>query len=150
MPLQFEWIKTWGGPGHERVFHSDVDPQGNIVSVGHFQDSCDFEPGPGRTFLKGGALPAYNAYVQKVDMHGNLLWARVIPSNVYCVAKRVAFDPQGNIYISGLVSKDSLDLDPDPTRQFIVHGNGTGRLVFFVKAQPTGKFYLGNKPWRRW
>jgi hypothetical protein len=43
----FVWTRTWGGAGSDQGFGVAVDGLGNVVVTGDFQDTVDFEPGPG-------------------------------------------------------------------------------------------------------
>jgi len=50
---EFRWGRSWGGQGTMSVYVDDggqgiaTDGEGNVYSVGHFENLVDFEPGPG-------------------------------------------------------------------------------------------------------
>ena len=52
----FRWASHAGGPGEDLVRHSVTDIAGNTFVIGIFEDSLDFDPGPGTTMLvsRGG------------------------------------------------------------------------------------------------
>ncbi len=59
---EFLWAGTWGGEGFISVYIDDeaaqvaVDADGNPFVVGHFENSVDFEPGPGEETVQSEGL----------------------------------------------------------------------------------------------
>ena len=52
----FQWAKTWGGNGDDLGLGVAADGAGNVLVVGSFQNTVDFDPGSGvdnRTALGG-------------------------------------------------------------------------------------------------
>ena len=43
----FLWVKQLGGANHEYGYSIAVDVNGNVYTVGSFQGTVDFDPGPG-------------------------------------------------------------------------------------------------------
>lgn len=87
-----------------------MDAGGNVYTAGHFNDSTDFDPGPGLNIF----VPlAYNhAFINKLDAAGNFVWTLQIESNSGSHAQALAL--HGNsIYLAG-VFYDNADLDPGP------------------------------------
>lgn len=106
-----EWVKQLGGSNEEYSKTIALDPQGNIVSIGYFTGSADFDPGPD-TFLltsSGGR----DIYLQKLDTSGHLVWAKRFGAAKIDNANSVTVDGAGNIYLIGNF-QDTVDFDPGP------------------------------------
>lgn len=127
----FIWVKQIGGPGRGQGHAIVVDPKGFIYSTGLFNDEVDFDPGPGMSILSssGGS----DAYLQKHDLEGNLLWVKPLGNGGQEVGYEIALDGAGNIYTTGLF-EGIVDFDP---------GSGTTELtsngvldVYVLKLDP--------------
>jgi hypothetical protein len=106
-----------------------LDPSGNLVTVGNFFGTTDFDPGPGTFNMTSGGV-----YVSKLSSAGNLIWAVSFNSSG---AEGVCTDPSGNIYVTGNFS-GTFDFDPGPGTFTMSTG---GMLdVFVVKLDPSGNF----------
>ncbi len=75
-----DWVYTFGGKATEAIIASDMDSQGNIINVGVFRDTTDFDQGPGvdqRISFPGKV----QMFIQKIDAQGNHLWVRTFGGN---------------------------------------------------------------------
>jgi len=133
----FLWAKNEGGPGAARVAGIAVDSQGNSLLTGMLGGSPDPQAifGP-YTFTVG----AFDGYLIKHDMEGNVLWANQIggPSTEYCTG--VALDKAGNGYVTGIFGSPVLTLGPSTT--LVSNGN---KLVFAIKYDPQGKVVVAQR-----
>ena len=136
----FIWAKAFG---YSNIYaqSSSIDPQGNIITVGWFQGTRDFDPGAGTFYLNAGNPGAM--YVQKMDSNGDFLWAKAYGS----LAGGIRFgalntDLNGNILITGEF-RDSLDIDPAPGVFNWIYGNGYDE-VFVQKLDNNGNLIWGN------
>ncbi len=134
-----DWVKTFGGPGRELALESKIDPSGNIVTVGFYNDSVDLDPGTG---VYGIATHGDNdAFIQKLDANGNFIWAKVIHSTTSLGAYSVDFDKNGNVYVTGGFSGPSVDFDPDPvTTHYLTRGPQESRGFYTLKLDGSGNF----------
>jgi hypothetical protein len=113
----YVWAKSMGAA------HSDVgndialDGSGNVCVIGYFQDTVDFDPGPGSANLNG--LGAEDIFICKLDANGGYLWADAIASSASEFGTALAIDASGNIYLTGEF-QGTVDFDP---------GSGTANLT---------------------
>lgn len=134
------WAKSFGGTGYDYVNDMAVDSAGNIFTMGVFNDSADFDPGPGTVALTPvGNLPTY---IQKMDSAGNFLWVKQLPVS----GRTIHVDDAGNGYLSGIFT-GTVDFD---------WGSGTYSLAatpnpnslpnsFILKLSPASDFVWVKK-----
>lgn len=111
--LELQWLIGMGG-GQSMIFGNDIvtDRDGNAYVCGSFtsyNDSADFDPGPGTAFFKSRS-DGVNTYLQdiflaKYNTEGHLLWAKVMGGVCEDLGNRVALDTVGNVYITGMLGQ---------------------------------------------
>lgn len=109
--LVFDWVKTSEGPHQEQSEAIILDSYGNIYTVGTFNDTADFDPGPAVFNLTSPGTYDADIFIQKLDNNGNFLWAKSIGGIGNDGFLCLAIDSSNTIYITGHFS-DSIDLDP--------------------------------------
>lgn len=134
------WVRTIGGAVENEFSYSiSTDPAGNILTVGHFAGTVDFDPGIGSYNLT--AVGGIDIFVLKMDPSGNFLWARSIGGvdNEECYS--ICTDNTGNVYTTGYF-ESTVDLDP---------GNGIANIsssgsrdIFVQKMDSSGNFQWGK------
>ena len=109
------WAKQFGGPG-DTVPRSDVlavDDDNNVVVCGNFNNTVDFDPGPGVYNITSSAH--IQSFVVKLNTNGDFVWAKQFGNSpiVYLGSNiaDVKCDHQGNIYMTGNFT-GSCDFDP--------------------------------------
>ncbi len=137
----YEWTSAF--QGSESVFGQDivVDEGNNVINVGYFYGTADFDPGPGNFDLT--SPDQQDIYITKLDANGDLLWAQNIGNNIERNrANNVAIDNNGNIYVTGYF-EGTVDFD---------NGSGTGQLTsqnivtaFLLKLDENGNFQWVRK-----
>lgn len=103
----FQGACCWGGSGWDYAKDINIDPLGNGIVVGQFQDTVDFDPGPGldqRTALQSDCF-----FVGKYNPSGEYQWVRTWQGPSWVQA--VDSDSAGNIFIVGAF-RDLVDFDP--------------------------------------
>lgn len=129
----YDWAQTFGGNSSDFAQASSVDAANNIISVGWFSGTADFDPQSGTTNItaEGGD----DIFVQKLDANGNLLWVRSIGGIGDDYGTDIVTDATGNIYVTGHFS-ETVDFDP---------GAGSTTLTsqgysdnFILKLSPQG------------
>ena len=100
------WVEGFGGAGYESVNVSpSMDPSGNIYLSGYYNQSADFDPGPGTTNLT--SLGGQDAFAAKYSSDGSLIWARSF-GGTYALddvrASVYSSEQGGVLYVTGIFS----------------------------------------------
>lgn len=115
----FIWANASSGTGTTDVRDLETDSEGNIYAVGPFNETVDFDPGPGVYNLNanpGGAGTSSGGFILSYFSDGTFNWAKeiVAPSiSNYAWASAIAIDETDNIYVAGYFA-GTVDLDPGP------------------------------------
>jgi hypothetical protein len=105
------WAKSFGGPGFDAGFSLTLDDSENVYTTGGFQDSADFDPGPGIFMLSGSS--ASNIFISEIDSMGNFILAKTMSSATsVSLCNFIKRDIHGNFYLTGNFS-GTVDFDPD-------------------------------------
>jgi hypothetical protein len=109
----FAWAATINGNfGPKGIFDLQVDQNNNLLAVGFFSNTVDFESGPGTTTLTG--LGGYDAYLLKYSSAGNFVFVKHFGGTGSEVALEIDKDAYNNFVIGGYFS-GTVDFDPNPT-----------------------------------
>ena len=73
---EFGWASTQGGVGDEVTAQVVCDADGNVYTTGTFEQTVDFDPGPGVYEL--ASRGSSDAFVAKYSPSGALIWVRQI------------------------------------------------------------------------
>ncbi|MFN0214344.1 MAG: SBBP repeat-containing protein [Saprospiraceae bacterium] len=139
----FIWAKSIRGMNWDQAWDMVLDAQGNIYLTGYFQDSTDFDPGPG--IYRLGATGNSDAFVCKLDSTGNLLWARNMGGAFTDTKGRgIAVDPAGSVYTTGLFEFEG-DFDPSPAVADTFMLIGSFQDVFIQKLDANGDFQWARR-----
>ncbi|MCU0440483.1 MAG: SBBP repeat-containing protein [Raineya sp.] len=106
----FGWAKGMGGTSHEQGRNIAVDASNNVYTIGYFEGTVDFDPGVGTFSL----ISAGNRdiFISKLDVNGNLVWAKNIGGADDDYGYGIALDASGNVYITGSFT-GTVDFDPN-------------------------------------
>ena len=129
------WAKAIGGSNNDSGDDIAIDGSGNVYTTGFFQDTCDFDPGPG--VISRESAGSDDIFISKLDSNGNFVWARVIGGNEGDYGKGIATDNSGNVYITGSFF-ETVDFDPGSgTFTWISAGDAD---IFISKLDSNGNF----------
>lgn len=134
--FNFIWAKQFGG----NESWSIVLDAANMYLTGTFQDTTDFDPGPGIYNLIATGNDGFQSYnidqfVLKLDLNGNFVWARSIESVGTSHGVSIRLDAVSNIYAGGYFLAGA-DFDPGAA---ITYSASTGGVDGFVqKLDPSG------------
>jgi len=108
----FLWVKTAGGTGDEIPLSIAKDGAGNIIVGGlyHGTNPADFDPGAGVFNLT--AVGQSDAFILKLDVNGNFVWAKSMGGVQTDYLQALAVNTSGNIFATGYFS-DTADFNPD-------------------------------------
>jgi hypothetical protein len=133
----FLWVKHMGGGSDEIANSIAVDLSGNVYITGHFAATVDFDPGAGVTNLVAASI---DAFVQKLDANGNLLWVIQLGGSAYDYGNSITTDASGNVYTTGSFS-GTADFDPGVAVANLSAAGGTWDVnVFIQKLDANGNF----------
>lgn len=127
------WSKQIGGPGEDFVSDIEYDPNGQLVLVGYFEDSTDFDPGTSENTLFANL---YDPFVCKLTNDGNFVWAKSFCGYGLDAAQTVGFDDKGNIFTAGFFNGLG-DFDPGAGTFYL---QPKSRDVFIEKLDASGSF----------
>ncbi len=113
-----------------------VDANKNVYVSGYFNDSVDFDPGPGtyKLFCNG----VYDICIYSLDSSGNFRWAKQMGSNYDDRANSIALDASGNVYFTGYF-QGSVDFDPGAAT-YNINSMLNIPNIYVAKLTKAGKF----------
>lgn len=131
------WGKSITGTGGITVSQVVMDHSGDLILVGHFSDSVDFDPGIGTSYL-GDSGNIMDVFILKLDSNGDFIWVNQMGSlNSEERSEGIAVDLMGNLYIIGRFY-GTTDFDPGPDTNY-VSASGLGDM-FVEKFDSNGNF----------
>lgn len=136
----FQWVRTWGSNGQDRVNTVAVDAAGNAYVIGCFNGTVDFNPsGPPSNIAANGQ----DAFLCKYDKDGAFQWARTWGGSLGEDGYNVAVDGAGYVYCVGDFDSTNIDFNPlGPNHDW--HTNsfpaGYGYDGWLCKWAPDGTF----------
>ncbi|MEX0996604.1 MAG: Ig-like domain-containing protein [Flavobacteriaceae bacterium] len=136
----YNWVAPFGGAQYSEVSALSTDLFGNIISVGHFSGTVDFDPDP-LTEFNLTSQGSSDIFVSKQTPAGALVWAKSMGGSANDNAKSMVTDSSGNIYIVGYF-QESGDFNPGED-EFILTSEGNDD-VFIVKLDINGIFVWGG------
>ncbi|HRE76146.1 MAG TPA: T9SS type A sorting domain-containing protein [Flavobacteriales bacterium] len=131
------WSKHLSGLTTARINDIKIDPLGNIYMTGEFNNSVDFDMGPGDATLTTSIL---TSFILKLDQNGDYLWAKKLDPIAPILSNNgnsIDFDASGNIYIAGEF-QNSADFNPG-AGIFSMTSNGSTD-IYVLKLDASGNF----------
>ncbi len=133
----FIWAKQMGGIGDgDYGYGIALDAFGNIYTIGSFDSTKDFDPGPGIYDLTSAG--GQDMFISKLSSAGNFVWAKQIGGGWISGGSSIALDTYGNIYTTGNF-KDTIDFDPGPGIYNLTAAANAGDM-FISKLDTAGNF----------
>jgi hypothetical protein len=132
------WVQKLGGTNTESGLGITVDAAGNVLTIGNFLGTVDFDPGIS-TFTLSSAGGAFNedVFISKLDASGNFVWAVKIGNTNADVGTSIQCDAAGDVYTTGGFSS-IVDFDPGASTFTL---SSVGSLDAFVyKLSSAGNF----------
>jgi hypothetical protein len=129
------WAKDFGGTNSEYVYDMQVKPDGTVYLCGTFNESCDFDPGPETHIVNSEGYQ--DGYIAVFDSDGNYLWAKTYGTDQSESCGSICLGDEGDFYLSGTSSHDSINLDPGVSDIYHYSEDGRG---FLIKMNETGDF----------
>lgn len=105
----YEWGHGFGSAHNDVANDIVADSIGNVYVTGSFENTVDFDPGPGIVDLISAG--STDIFIAKFDSTGQLLWAKSAGGTEDDVAYGLALDHDGHVYATGYFNNTS-DFDP--------------------------------------
>ncbi|MCH7535029.1 MAG: SBBP repeat-containing protein, partial [Bacteroidetes bacterium] len=105
----FVWAISMGGTSGDMGNSITFDTFGNAYVTGKYQGTVDFDPGLGIFNLTSNG--SFDIFIQKLNINGNLIWAKSIGSTSNDIGWFITSDALGNLYVTGYFS-GTVDFDP--------------------------------------
>ncbi len=133
-----EWAGKLGGLNNGYPVKLAVDNNDNIICVGNFAGSIDFDMSESNFNVT--AHGEIDIFISKYDSIGNFLWAFTVHGNEEEIHVTDCFvDDNGNIYITGdFDGLDNFDFDPG-VNTYNISGIHNGD-IFIAKYNANGEF----------
>jgi len=147
------WAQAWGGPGFDKCSDVAVDSMGNVYATGYYEQSIDFDPGPGEDIHTTDGEDIFAIFLVKYSPQGEYQWARTWGGKGYFIVldwgHALDIDPDDNIVVTGEFA-GNIDFDPGPGEDFhaskLISGSFYGNDAFVSKFDPDGN-YLWGRNW---
>lgn len=131
----FVWVKQIGSSNSDIGYGITTDIDGNILTIGKFRNTIDFDPGPGSASIS--ATGSDDVFLQKLDKNGDYVWAGKFGGTGFDQGYAVATDDQKNVFITGYFNS-TADFDPG-AGTFNLVSNGSFDL-FVEKLDSSGNY----------
>jgi len=93
---------SFGGTGVDGGYDSAIDSDGNIITVGIFSSTVDFDASSAVFNLT--SVGGYDGFITKNDKNGNFLWAKQFGGSGHDLVESVVVDSASNIIIGGTIA----------------------------------------------
>jgi hypothetical protein len=129
------WVKSFLSQQSVEAGSVSLDSAGNILVVGNFLGSVDFDPGAGTALRTASGLR--DIFVVKLSGSGNFLWVRTFGNVSNDISTSVATDASNAIYVGGQF-EGTVDFDPGAGN---TNSSSGGSFAGFVlKLTSSGNF----------
>jgi hypothetical protein len=133
----FIWAKSFGGTGNDGANNLQIDSQGNLYLIGHFDDLADLNPDKFKS-LNLKSKGEYDVFVMKLNNSGNLIWVKTFGGLGYDNGNSLALDNYGNLYVTGTFD-GTADFDPDTIKEYNLASKGKSDM-YISKFDTIGNF----------
>jgi len=136
--FNFTWAqKSVSGPGNNRAYSIALYDNSYLYLTGGFNGTADFDASIESMNLTSNGNA--DAFIQKIDLDGNAIWAKNIGGSLYDQGTSITFDDFGNIYTTGIFASVS-DFDPGVGLAELTSYGGTDTYVLMLDS-------LGDYSW---
>lgn len=132
--FNYQWTKTFGGPGTEQFAHLISDPEGNLFVAARF----------GPLFVLDGEVRGtetdfyQGVFVSKLDTSGAVVWAKEFKGGTVYI-NTLGIDPVGNLYVGGIFRNEvdfRIDFDGISDKK----SSTVSESAFLTKISNTGQY----------
>ncbi|MDP3929222.1 MAG: LamG-like jellyroll fold domain-containing protein, partial [Bacteroidota bacterium] len=121
--------------GSDRINASYLDNDGNLIVVGHFYGTVDFDHSAGERKL--AAVGQYDGFVAKYNPLGEIIWVYRLGGTLGDQVNSVAVDNFNSIYLTGFFM-GTMNISV-PNGNFPLVSNGNSGDIFMVRLNANGQ-----------
>lgn len=132
---EFEWATSFGGSGYDNSTALKIDGNGDVYTIGNFENTVDIDPGLGTFNLTSHGN--FDGFIQKLDSEGNFIWATQTGGNDWDNIYDLEIDVDNNLNIIGFYSS-IVDFDPGSNVENLTSNGNTD--IFIQKLNASGEF----------
>lgn len=132
---KYNWFKTFGGGGDDRITHMLMDSNGDLLISGTFQNTADFDPSSNLEELTSNGWN--DVFVAKYDTTGSLIWVKTFGGTEWDYSTAFFVDASDNIYVGGNYGS-TMDIDPGIGVTTLVPSGGLS--AYLVKLNGNGEY----------
>ncbi len=137
------FAKQTSGINEDVGYAIATDSIGNTYVTGRFNNTVDFDPGPGVFNMTSNPGFPDDIFVLKLDPNQNLLWAKQWGDIGQEFAYSIQVDDAGCIYVYGYF-EGNVDFDPGPG-VFNLNAQGASYDVYINKLDAAGNFVWAKR-----
>ncbi|MBA2610375.1 MAG: T9SS type A sorting domain-containing protein [Bacteroidetes bacterium] len=136
----YVWAKKVGGYLYDDYGEGlKLDQTGNLILVGEFTSTCDFDPSPATATIASSGSGGASGFMAKYDPSGNYIWAKAIAGpSAFNNILSVALNSNDEIFITGVFS-GTCDFDPS-TAVANLYCNGGYYDIFIARYDAAGNY----------
>ncbi len=131
-----QWVKQIRGLESIYATGIAVDIDGNVYTVGRFEESADFDPSDETNFIS--SLGFEDMFIAKFDPAGELIWADRFGGTGTVLGTSIAVDDDANIYVTGAF-QDTIIFNPPGSTPTLISAGGQDIIV--MKLNTDGDVY---------
>jgi hypothetical protein len=131
----FVWVKQFGEASSTVGYDLELDNNGDLLMIGSFQGSADFDPGLGTNVL--ASLGMSDVYILKMDVDANLIWVKQFGGTDIDQGMEITTDATGNVYSTGTF-RGTVDFDPNAGVAELTSSGGNE--IYIQKLNANGDF----------
>ncbi len=107
--VSLDWVNGFGGIQDDLSFDMETDQNGNVIAVGAFKGTVDFDPSSNIYNLS--SYGNNDIFVAKYDEFGAFMWAKKMGGSGFDRAHDVEITNTGDILVAGYF-RNTVDFDP--------------------------------------
>ncbi|MES2616248.1 MAG: SBBP repeat-containing protein [Bacteroidota bacterium] len=143
----FIWVKQLGGLLQKESSAITIDSKGNILTVGRFNGSLEFNTDTGQCVLNSNG--GDDVFILKLSANGQCLWVKNLGGQLDDYISSIVVDVNNDIIATGSF-QELVDFDSDLIGTFTLKSNGAGD-IFVLKIHEFGNFVwaksIGGDSW---
>ncbi len=136
--FNFQWaigFETTSSTPNLRLTGVAIDPNGNVVTAGHFKGGIDLDPSVGTNSITS-LNNSSDGYVGYYDNNGNMLSGHGLLDNNNTSMATLKLGPDYEVFIP-LNYRSGIDVDPGPGVFNVTNSSTTAALVIEYSSCPT-------------